>query len=125
MSPTRARIGRGAGLAAKLGGSWSGGQFGAFAQDHGAFDVVLQLADVPGPVVFAQQAHGLAVDGFDLAAVLVAVTLEEEGDELRDVVAALAEGGQINRHDVQAVIQVFTEAAGADLLDRGRGWWRR
>ena len=114
----------GGGLAAELRREVLGGQLGAVAQDDGPLDVVLQLADVARPVVVAEQPHRLGVDPADLAAVLLGVALQEELDQERDVVAALAEGGQVDRHDVEPVVQVLAEPAGVDLVEQvavGRG----
>ena len=84
----------GGGLASELRGEVVGGHLGAFAEDDGALDVVLQLADVARPVVLAEQAHRLGVDAAHLAAILLAVALQEELDEQRDVLPPLAQGGR-------------------------------
>ena len=106
------------------GGRCSTRQLGAVAQDHRPLDVVLQLADVARPVVVAEQPHRLGVDPPHLAAVLLGVALQEELDQRRDVLAALAQGRQVDRHDVEPVVQVLAEPAGLDLVEQvavGRG----
>ena len=100
------------------GGRCSTRQLGAVAQDHRPLDVVLQLADVARPVVLAQQPHRLGVDPADLAAVLLGVALQEELDQRRDVLAALAQGRQVDRDDVEPVVQVLAEPAGVDLVEQ-------
>ena len=81
----------GGGLAPELRREVLDGQLGAVAQDDRPLDVVLQLADVARPVVVAQQPHRVGVDPAHLAAVLLGVALQEELDQERDVVAALAQ----------------------------------
>src|SRR4051794_13527707 len=105
-------------LAPKLRGEVVDAQVGALAQDHRPLDVVLQLADVPRPVVVAQQPHCLGVDPPHLAAVLLGVALQEELDQERDVLAALAQRGQVDGHDVDPVVQVLAEPAGVDLVEQ-------
>src|SRR5207302_6398 len=60
----------------------------------------------------------LAMDRTDLALVLIAVALQERIHQERNVFPPLAQGRQIDRHDVEPVIQVLAEPAGADLLEQ-------
>ena len=56
VAPPRGRIGRGTLWPRSCGGRCSTGSSAPVAQDHRPLDVVLQLADVPRPVVLAQAA---------------------------------------------------------------------
>ena len=51
-----------------------------------------------------------------VAAVFLAVAVEEEARQRRDVFAAIAQWRQMDRHDVEAVIQIVAETAGFDLI---------
>ena len=55
-------------------------------------------------------------------ALLRAEAGEEGLGERQDVLAPLAERGEMDRQDVEAVEEVGAEAAGIDLGLRGRGW---
>ena len=94
------------------------GQLVAGGQHHRPLHVVLQLADVARPVVVAQKLHGLGLDMGHVAEVLLVVDAEEEAHQLRNVLAALAQGGQIDRHHVEAVVEVLAETGGLDLLEQ-------
>jgi hypothetical protein len=59
-------------------------------EDHGAFDQVLQLANVPRPVVRRQRRHGLRANAIDALAELPGESLDEVGDKGLYVLAALA-----------------------------------
>src|SRR5512135_226499 len=116
--------GSGGGLAPQLRRQVRDGQIGAVAQDDRPLDVVLELADVPRPVVVAEQAHRIGVDPPHLAPVLLGVAPQEEIDQERDVLTPLAQGGQVDRDDVEAIVQVLAEPAGVDLVEQvavGRG----
>ena len=115
----------GRGLAPELRRQVLDQQFRAVAEDDGPLDVILQLADVARPVVLAEEPHRLGVDPADLAAVLLGVSFEEELDQDRDVLATLAERGQVDRHDVEPVIEVLAEPARRRSRRGGRGWSRR
>ena len=65
----------------------------ARGEDHGAFDDVLQLADVAGPGVVGEEAERAAVEARDGAALLLGDLAAEEVGEDRDVVGALFTGG--------------------------------
>ncbi len=81
------------------------------AQDSGTLDRILQLADVAGPVVVHQQAHGGGGDAVNRAL----GAGEEVGGQGRDIRPALAQGRGVERHHVEAVIEIFAEAAGLGL----------
>src|SRR5206468_11183215 len=76
---------------------------------------VLQLTDVARPVILEEDAHGVSRD-FDFASVLGSELGEEMTDEHRDLLAPLAQRGDPDLEDVQAVVQIFPELMG---LHRG------
>src|SRR5207249_5901519 len=76
---------------------------------------VLQLTDVAWPVILEEDAHGVGWD-FDFASVLGSELGEEMTDEHRDLLAPLAQRGDPDLEDVQAVVQIFPELMG---LHRG------
>ncbi len=74
--------------------------------------------------MLAQEPHRIGVDPAHLATILLRVPVEEEEHQGLDVLPALAQRGQVDRHDVEPVIQVFPEPADLDLLEQvavGRG----
>jgi len=58
------------------------------------------------------------VDPPHLAPVLLGEAPQEELDQDRDVVAALAKRGEVDRDDVEPVVQVLTEPTGVDLAEQ-------
>ena len=84
----------------------------AGGHDDGPLDVVLQFANVAGPLVLLQGGQGPRVDVGHVAVVLFIVDVEEMSDQFRDVLAAIAQRRQVDRHDVEPVVQVLAEAAG-------------
>src|SRR2546426_11423920 len=82
----------------------------AGGHDHEAFHHVAELAHVPGPVVGDEVAERLARDGLEPLAVLPAEERDEVVHEQRDVVLALAQGGHLDRDDIETVVEVLPEA---------------
>ena len=85
-----------------------GGQIGhpdgaAFAQGAGAFDGVFQFAHVAGPIVGGEHVQGLAGDLKELAGAGIDLVAQEMDGQDRDVLAALAQAGQVDGDDVEAV----------------------
>src|SRR5207245_10798856 len=72
-------------------------------------DLVLELADVTGPVVARQDAHHLRVDAQLRGAVLACDLPEEMIDEERNVVAAVAERGRLDADDVEAEVEILAK----------------
>src|SRR5713101_40491 len=86
----------------------------AGGKKDGAFDQILQFADVAGPSVTCENVHGLGGDVFDLFVEAAAESLHEVADEERDVFVTLAERGDLNGENVQAVIKIAAEGALGD-----------
>src|SRR6266540_763797 len=78
-------------------------------QEQGLANDVLQLAHVAGPRPTLQVSEGLRLDGGRLDGQLPGVALDEKANQLRDVLGPLAERGQRDSDDAQAVEQVFAE----------------
>src|SRR5690606_26833456 len=85
-------------------------------QDHGALDDVLQLADIPRPVVALQQRGLLPRERERRVAELLAGALEEMACELHDVVAALAQRRDVDREHAEAIVEILAEAPRLDFL---------
>ena len=102
--------------------SWPGRQVGRVmavrsgGEDNAALDGVFQLADVAGPLVVHQQAERFGGELAGLEAVFFGVELEEMRGEQRDILLAVAQRRQVERDDVEAVEEVFAEAALFDGL---------
>ena len=79
---------------------------------------IVQLADVARPVVLHERLHDLAVEGGEIPD--AGIGIEEVLDEQGDVLLALAQGGQVDRDDVDAVEEVLAHPVRPDC-----GWWRR
>ena len=83
-------------------------------EDDRAFEGVAEFADVPGPAVMAEQIHGVGGDIDDLGAVLAVEVFEQGAGEDGDVVEPVAERGEENFEDVEAVEEILAELVGAD-----------
>ena len=87
------------------------------AREHDeSLDEVLKLADVAGPVVLLQ---GFEERGFEFgrrADVLLGGLRCEVRGEDGDVFAPLAQRRQVQRHDVETIEEVLTEAPVLDLM---------
>ena len=88
----------------------------AGGQDHRPLDDVAQLADVAGPFVALERHHRIGGDLGRRHPPFARVMGEEVEDERRDVLAPLGERGNDDRDHVKAIIEVFAEASGGDLL---------
>src|SRR5215204_1081343 len=87
-------------------------------QDGRAFDDVAELADVAGPRVLLEDLHRFRVHRLDRLLVDAVELGQEALDQKRDIFTAVAERRQFNGEDVQPVIQVFAQLAGADRVRR-------
>src|SRR5262245_2992602 len=89
----------------------------ARAQNHRSLDHILQLTDVARPIVRLQQVQRLLVDRTNLFARPAGVALHEVLDQHQEIVFAFPERGHLKGKDIEAVIEVLTEAPSGD---RGR-----
>ena len=97
-------------------GSRSEPMTGPRGEHDAALDGVFQFADVAGPLVIDQGAQGVGGELARGEAVLVGVEVEEVLRQQGNVFAAGAQRGQVHGDDVEAVEEVFAEAALAHLL---------
>ncbi len=84
------------------------------AGDDGGFDGVAELADVAGPGPGAEAVVPGGLDAGDGVAVFVLGAGDEAVGEGTDVVGAVAEGGELDDDDVEAVEEVLAEGAVGD-----------
>jgi len=82
-------------------------------QDEGALDFVFELADIAGPVVLRQGIHRLGGETRGLVVGTRAVTLEQVVGQQRYVAATVAQRRHGDREDVEAIVEILAEAAGA------------
>ncbi len=93
-----------------------GKDFGTAGGDDEALNEVFEFADVAWPDVFFEDLEGLGGEVFEGKVVGATVDLEEVVAEDRDVSGAVTEGRKMDGDDVDAVVEVFAEAAGARHL---------
>src|SRR5581483_2127235 len=86
------------------------------AKDHGAFDHVLEFADVAGPAMGGERLEAGVGDALDADAVLAGEALHELLREQRDVLHALAQRRNGNGHDVEAEVKVLAEFLAVDAF---------
>ena len=121
----------------KAGWEVGGGEDRAFAEEDGALERVVELADVSRPGRGDQAPHRRVVDAVDPLSQTHRLLGHQGRDQGGDVVAAIAEWGKVNCDDVEPVKKVGPEPIGGDLggqvLVGGRqdaapgttsGWWR-
>src|SRR5262245_30306385 len=83
----------------------------AWRQNYGALDHILQLADVSRPRMATERLPRLARDHIDAAVHAAGKLADEVIDENVDVLRPLTEGRYRDREDVEAVVEIVTEAA--------------
>ena len=88
----------------------------AVGHDHGSFDVVFQLAHVARPIVRLQRLDHLQRQLRRVPAVLFAVAFQEELTQGGDILAPVAQRGQADRNDVEAIVQIVAKSAGLDFV---------
>jgi len=83
-------------------------------KNYGALDNVFQLAHIARPIVIHQELQRRGSKVAQRLVVFLAVADEEMGEQRRNILAAVAQGGQRQMNDVQAMVKIFAEAAFAD-----------
>src|SRR6202521_5482659 len=83
-------------------------------QDDRAFDDIFELANVAGPIIIHQKLQRRRGEVAQRLAVFLAVAVEEMRKQRGHIFAAIAQRRQLQVNDVEAVIEIFTEAAFAD-----------
>ena len=69
-------------------------------------------------MVFDERRNRFLLDVDDVAAVGLVVGAEEVGDELRDVFAAAAKRRDVDRDDVEPVVEILAKVAPGDLVEK-------
>src|SRR5262249_15032262 len=75
-----------------------------------ALDQVFEFADVSGPGVTAHHCEGLGRNLLDLPLHSRGEALDEMADQRLDIPRALAQRRDADREDVQAIVEILTEA---------------
>src|SRR5277367_2518038 len=78
-------------------------------QNHGALDEILQLANVPWPMIGDQNIHGFRGNRVDRPVHAPRELPGKVPDQQRNIVAAIPERRQQNRKNIQAIKQVGSE----------------
>jgi len=86
-------------------------EFFAGGEEDGAFDEVFEFANVSRPGIVSEGVHGFGGNVLDAFVELAAEALHEVADEEREIFGALAEGGDLDGENVQAVKEVAAEGA--------------
>lgn len=93
------------------------------SQDYGTLEDIGQFPDVAGPVVQHEELHGLRREALGRLMHLVAEALQEVVGQEWDVLAALAQWGEENRDDMDAVVEILAKLPRLDrapqILIRG------
>ena len=88
----------------------------AASENDGAFDDVTQFTDIAGPIVGLQlDDAGLGEAGFG-GAEIAGGQMNEMLCQEWDILAAVAEGGDLDGKDIQSIIEIFAEATGDDFF---------
>ena len=85
-------------------------------QDKKSLDEVFKLPDVPGPIMLDKLIQEFERQLTDLTFIVLPIFRDEVTAQSGDVFPSLPEWRQLNRDDVQAKIQVFSEPAVGDGL---------
>src|SRR5580658_3926027 len=99
---------------AHLGGQILRAELLTIAEEDGALDDVLELADVARPGVGREDVEGLRLDTRHVLLEALVELAEKVLDEQRNVPGSLAQRRQPDGDDVEAIVEVLTEDARAD-----------
>ena len=80
---------------------------------------------LPSHAAAASRRSAPAVSPLERLAQALGGVANEGGGEVGDVLAPVAQRRQLHLDDVEAVVEVAAEPAGARLQRAGRDWWRR
>src|SRR5215467_657393 len=86
-------------------------QDGFVLENHGAFDRVLEFANIARPIMSEQKASSLRSDAANRFLELAVVPVNEEVDERKNVFRPLAQRRDEDRNDREAVIKVLAKVA--------------
>src|SRR5580704_5571873 len=87
------------------------GKHAIVGEDHGAFDQVLQRANITRPMVLAERRYGFQRNVLDLPAQPAAENLDKMCHQRRDVFAARPQSWQYQGKNIETVVEVTTKFA--------------
>src|SRR5438093_7325329 len=87
-----------------------------FATDREPFHYIVQLSDIPRPVVPFQDGQGVRGRASDATASFAVRSLQKCVQKRRDVLPPLPQRGNVQWTDVEAVVEVFAELAFLDEI---------
>src|SRR5271166_6570500 len=88
----------------------------AGCEDHGPFDLILELADVARPIVLLKQIQGCMIKFSDLLLLALACDRQEPSRQQRDVAPPRPQRWELDRENSEAVVEVGAKPA---CRDRG------
>jgi hypothetical protein len=88
----------------------------AAGEDDGSFDHILELTHIARKRIAAEEFDRLRAEAGDLAVVFATLEAKEVLREGGDVRGPVAQRRQLDRHDIDAVVEVLTELTGCDEL---------
>src|SRR6202040_3045621 len=86
----------------------------AGCEDHRAFNLVLELADVARPIVLLKQIHGGRINFTDLLLLALACDHQEASRQQRYVAPPRAQRWKLDRESTEAVVEIGAKPAGRD-----------
>src|SRR5271154_1644432 len=88
--------------------------FATGCEDHGAFDLILKLADVTGPIVLLKQIQGGRIQSTALLLLALGCDRQEPGRQQRYVTPACAQRRKMDRENREAVVEVGAKPTGCN-----------
>jgi hypothetical protein len=86
----------------------------AGGKNDSSLDNVLQLADVPWPVVFLQQSHDLIRNGVDLFSDSLRRTLNESFNQRWNILTAVPQWGDVQRKHAETIVEIGSKLSSLD-----------
>jgi hypothetical protein len=84
-------------------------QFRPCPEDDGSLNVVLEFSDIPWPVVLTQEVHCIGAHLAHLTSVLLGKPGQKIEHQGLDVITSFTQRGEVDRDDVEPVIQILAE----------------
>ena len=84
---------------------------GTFGENHRLHDAILELTDIPRPMVFLHQHPRCRREAQGALLILKCEMLQKVLCKKEDVIRALAQRRDGNPHDVQAMVEVFSKSS--------------
>src|SRR5260221_8682006 len=86
----------------------------AGCEDHGAFNLILELADVARPIVLLEQIQGGRINFTDLLLLALACDHQEASRQQRYVAPPRPQRWKLDRESTEAVVEIGAKPAGRD-----------